>query len=377
MGTGGSGGDRQVSRKPPGEAKAGTGGSSVLVGFSVDELLQGAGVQVKVHGEHTAAVHAHHAAVGVLLGNGHLFGGGAAQTGSHQQQLGQVRLGQVGLHHGEDLVQQVVQLQHAHIRHAVPGGLDHPALALNAGPVGVNLAQAGVGQRLLSVEVVGPHPEIPVAAVPEIGHLRLDQLDVHAAHGLNALDEGAKVHPHIFVHLDLEALPDFPHHQVGAAVAEGVGQPVILSLILSGQDRHPHTALKADQLYGAVLLVDGQQHTAVAAGIGAESVGGALVGADEQNVDHILVAHDLAVRQNGVLFLQPGGALGHGVGFRHGLAVAGVDGVAGRDAVAVVEQAHLAVIEKVRRPDQKQQNQQDDEHNPDRRAQLVLFFAGF
>ena len=117
------------------------------------------------------------------------------------------------------------------------------------------------------------------------------------------------------VYLHVEAVLDGFHCQFCAAVAESVGDPVVLVLIAVQQNRHAGAALDGDQPDDVILDVERDQDHAVGARVVAELGGvlravelvqvgegigvvdglGALVGADEQDVQHVVVRERAAL----------------------------------------------------------------------------------
>ena len=138
--------------------------------------------------------------------------------------------------------------------------------------------------------------------------LHLGDVDIDTAHGVDDLDKGVEVDPDKVVHFNVVALLHRFHRQLGAAVAEGV-----LILIAVQQDRHAGAALDRHKADDMILDVHRHEDHTVSTGIITElgrilravelvQVGkgigvidglGALVRADEQDIQHIL-------RENGV-----------------------------------------------------------------------------
>ena len=126
---------------------------------------------------------------------------------------------------------------------------------------------------------------------------RLGHVDIHPADGIHQLDERPDVDADVFCHVQLEALADLARHQRGAAVTEGMRQPVILSLILPVEDRHAACPLKAHQMNLFSLLIDGEKNTGVASRIFVKLLG-AVITSDEKNVIDITVGENIALRLN-------------------------------------------------------------------------------
>ena len=145
--------------------------------------------------------------------------------------------------------------------------------------------------------------------------LLLGNVDIHAAHGVHNLDKGVEVDAHIVVNLHIEAVLHRFHRQLGTAVAEGVGNPVILILVAAQQNRHAGAALDGDKADYVVLDVQRDENHTVSAGVVAEfgrvlgavqlvqmgeGVGivdglGALIGANQQDVQHVIIREGAAL----------------------------------------------------------------------------------
>ena len=362
----------------------------------VQKVLQGGGIYVPVRVVHQAVVHTGAYAVGALQGHGKLLYIAAQKARQLHQQRGDLGFGKVGLYQGQHGVQQVIQLGDAGVLDLIQNGLDNGALALDTVPVVVDLAQAGVLQGGVAVEVVEARVHVVDDEHRVGGHFpvqglgfHLSDVDVHAAHGVHDLHEGVEVDADIVVHLHVEAILHGVHGQLGTAVAEGVGDPVILALVAVQQDGHAEAALDGDQADGVVLDVQRDQNQAVGAGVltelggvlGAvqlvqvgEGVGivdglGALVGADEQDVQHIVVGK--------------GAALGHGhlvvamyqTGPVQVLILVRINGAHRVNAaVVVVQQVQLAV--DVQRCQPGQRRQHDDNDQQDLAPEGQLLFGG-
>ena len=179
----------------------------------------------------------------------------------------------------------------------------------------------------------------------------------------------------VVVYLHVEAVLDGFHCQLCAAVAESVGDPVVLILIAVQQDRHAGAALDRHKADDMILDVHRHEDHTVSTGIITElgrilravelvQVGkgigivdglGALVRADEQDIQHILVGK--------------GAALGHGhIGLGVGQAGAvqilillGTDLAHLADAAVIVaQQVKLAVDIQERRHRQQHHDAQRD-----------------
>ena len=205
--------------------------------------------------------------------------------------------------------------------------------------------------------------------------LHLGDVDIDTAHGVDDLNKGVEVDPDKVVHLNVVAFLDRFHRQLGAAVAEGVGDPVVLILIAVQQDRHAGAALDRHKADDMILDVHRHEDHTVSTGIITElsrilravelvQVGkgigvidglGALVRADEQDIQHILIGK--------------GAALGHGhIGLGVGQAGAvqilillGTDLAHLADAAVIVaQQVKLAVDIQERRHRQQHHDAQRD-----------------
>ena len=183
------------------------------------------------------------------------------------EQRGDLGLGKVRLDQRQNGVEQVVQLHDAGVLHLIQHGLNDGALALDALPVVVDLAQTGVLQRRVAVKMVGARVnvvddqhrvggDLPVQGLG----LHLGNIKVYAADGVHDLDEGVEIDADVVVHLHVEAVLDGFHCQLCAAVAESVGDPVVLALVPIQQNRHTGAALNGNQFDGIVLDVQGAQN---------------------------------------------------------------------------------------------------------------------
>ena len=117
----------------------------------------------------------------------------------------------------------------------------------------------------------------------DIAYFRSGQVYIYAAHRVYAFFKCCKVYANISFNIHLKALAYLAHHKVCAAVAEGVGKPIVLTLIFPIKYRHAHTALKAGEFQRAVLFAYRHNHTAVASRVLAEAFG-TLVRAYKQNI---------------------------------------------------------------------------------------------
>src|SRR5699024_402097 len=128
----------------------------------------------------------------------------------------------------------------------------------------VNGTQAGILQRSVAVHVVetrfdlvndqhGVGGDFPV----EGRGFLLGQVDVNAAYGIDDLDKGVEVDADIMVHRHIETVFHRLHGQLCAAVAEGVGDPVVLALVSIQQNGNAGAALDGNQLDGVLLNVEG------------------------------------------------------------------------------------------------------------------------
>ena len=314
---------------------------------------------------HLAAVHAGAAAVGALGGQRHLLRRHAQKSRQLHQQGGDLAAGKVGLHQRQHRVEQAVQLQRGGGLDLVQHRLDDGALPLDAHPIVVHRAQPGILQGGIAVHVVdaGGHLDVDLHRVGgdlpvQGGGFLLGQGDVHAAHRVDDLHKGVEVDAHVVVHHHVEAFLHRVHGQLGAAVAEGMGDPVVLALIAIQQDGHAGAALDGHQLDGILGNVQRDQDQAVGAGVVAELGGGggavqlvqvgvgvivvdglgALVGADQQDVQHVGVLEGAAFGHDHLagVFLQAGGV--------QVLVLLGADAAHRvHGAVIVVDQVQLAV----------------------------------
>ena len=375
------------------------GGNDFLGGLIViQKVLQGRDIYVPVGVVHQAVVHAGAHAVGALQGHRQLLHIAAQKARQLHEQRGDLGLGEVGLHQRQRGVEQVVQLGHTGVFDLVQHGLDNGALALNAVPVVVDLAQAGVLQCGVAVEMVETRVHVVDDQHRVGGHLpvqrlgfHLSNVDVHAAHGVHDLHKGVEVDTDIVVHLHVEAILDGVHRQLGAAVAEGVGDPVVLVLVAVEQDGHGKATFDRDKADDVVLDVQRDQDQAVGAGVLAElgsgfgavklvQVGervgvvdglGALVSADKQDVQHIVIGKGAALgHDHFVAAMYKAGAV-------QILVLLGVDAAHRVNAaVVVVQQVELAVDVKRRQPGQRRQHNGDDQQHLAPEGEL-LFGGGF
>ena len=299
------------------------GGNDLLSGLIiVQKVLQCLNIYDPVGVVHQAVIHARADAVGALQRHGHLLHIAAQKARQLHEQRGDLGLGKVRLDQRQNGVEQVVQLHDAGVLHLIQHGLNDGALAFDALPVVVDLAQTGVLQRRVAVKVVGARVnvvddqhrvggDLPVQGLG----LHLGNIKVYAADGIHDLDEGVEVDADVVVYLHVEAVLDGFHCQFCAAVAESVGDPVVLALIAVQQDRHAGAALDGDQPDDVILDVERDQDHAVGARVVAELGGvlravelvqvgegigvvdglGALVGADEQDVQHVVVRERAAL----------------------------------------------------------------------------------
>ena len=370
----------------PGGGRLRRGGDHGFGGLAViEEILQRLDIHRPVGIVHQAVVHAGAHAVGALQRHGKLFHLRPQEPGQLHQQGRDLGFGEVGLHQRQHGIEQVVQLGDAGVFDLVQHRRDHGALALDALPVVVDLAQARVLQRRVSVEVVQPRGHLVDDEHGVGGHFPVEglgfqvgDLDVHAAHGVHDLHKGVEIHADIVVHLHVEAVLHGVHRQLGPAVAESMGDPVILALIPVQQDRHAGAALDGDQFDGVLPDVQRDQDQRVGPGIGAElgsilgavqlvevgeGVGvvdclGALVGTDQQDVEHVLIGKGAALGHLHlpVVMYQAGGV--------QVLVFAGVNGPDLADAaVAVAQQVQLAVHIQRRHPRQRQQDRRQGQQD--------------
>ena len=220
-------------------------------------------------------------------------------------------------------------------------------------PARLHALQAGICVLGVLVQLVG---------------LRLGQVDVHAADGVDAVLEHVEVHADVALHVQLEALAHRLHREGGAAVAEGVGDPVVVA----AGHRHADAALDAHQLHGVLLRVQAQHHDRVGAGVVAEGVR-PLVGPQQQDVHHVFILVDLAV--GGVDLV---GAVGQvrEVQFVvvHRVHRAGVDLAA---AVVVVQHIQLGDIVQRAGRYQQQKDRQNHRHRDQPFALFVCFRLHF
>ena len=364
----------------------------------IEEVPQNAAVDPPVGVVHRAVVHADARAVGPFDRHRHLLGLHAEETRQLHEQRRDLGFGKVGLHKRQHRVEQVVQLCDRGVLHLVEHGLDDRALPHDALPVVVDGAQAGVLQRRVAVQVVEPgvhtvHDQHRVGGdLPvECGGLLLGQFDVDTADGVDDLHEGVEVEAHIVVHLHAEAGLDRVHGQARAAVAEGVGDPVVFVLVFVQQDRHAGGALDRDELDRILVNVERGEDQAVGAGVGAElgrragavelaEVGervgvvdgfGALVGADEQHIEHRIIRKRAALRHEHLpVAVRKAGAV-------QVLVLACADGADAVDgAVVIVDQVQLAVDIGDGQPqhDEHQAEHAEQDAQRQRQARPVLLF---
>ena len=310
------GGNDQLARSLGGSGLR-RGGSDFLGGLIVvQKVLQGLDIHDPVRVVHQAVVHAGADAVGTLQRHRHLLHIAAQKARQLHKQGGDLGLGKVRLDQRQHGVQQAVQFHDAGVFHLVQHGLDDGALTLDALPVVVDLAQTCVLQRRVAVKVVEARVNVVDNKHRVGGDLPVQRLgllfgdvDIDAADGIHDLDKGVEIDANIVVDLDVEAVLDGFHRQLGATVAEGVGDPVVLVLVAIQQNRYAGAAFDGDKADDMILDVQRNQNHAVGAGIIAElgrilgavqlvQVGegigivdglGAFVGTNEQDVQHVVV----------------------------------------------------------------------------------------
>ncbi len=139
-----------------------------------------------------------------------------------------------------------------------------------------------------------------VVPVVDVVGLPVREVDVDTADDVDELHEGADVRADIVAAVEEIAGLDLFHDEVRTAVAEAVGQPVVLAFVLAGQDGHTGASLKADEFDRVVPGVDGQKDHGVRPGVRVEA-GGPFVRTEEQDVDDVRVPEDFALREHRVI----------------------------------------------------------------------------
>ena len=371
------------------------GGNGVFGAHAfVEEVLQDIAVGLPVRVIHGAVIHAGAHAVGPIHRQGHLVRFHPQETGQLHQQRGDLALGEVGLHQRQNRVEQFIQFGHRGMLDLVQHRLDNRTLAHNALPVVVDGTQACILQGGVTVQMVEPrvdlaHNEHGVGGdfPVEGGGFGFGQFNVDAAHRVHDLDKGVEVDAHITVQVQVQTLGDRVHGQTGTAVAEGMGDPVIFVLIAFQQNGHTGGTLDGYQLDGIFLNVQRYQDQAVGPGILAEFGGspgavqfiqmgegisiidgfGSFVGADEQDVQHVVVLEGTAFRHDhlAVVMFQAGAV--------QVLVLVGTDGPHGiHRAVIVMDQIQLAVDVRHRQTGHDHHHAQDPQQNPRPQRQAAL-----
>ena len=120
-------------------------------------------------------------------------------------------------------------------------------MALAGGPleIAVDMPDAGVLQCLKTVQMVDAGTPRKGPPVRIIGyrlqpvcrhqvHLRLGQLDIQAAHGVDDDRQALEIDPHVLGDFQAEIVPDHPELHIVAAVRVGRVQlaPVVLAVLV-------------------------------------------------------------------------------------------------------------------------------------------------
>ena len=141
-------------------------------------------------------------------------------------QIGDLLLGEIGVDQRKDLIRQGVQLLQTQTFGLAHGGLDHAALALHPVPVGVDAAQTGEAEGQCTVQVVDSLREVVLEILIDGPGLHLGKLHIDAAHSVDDLNKGFKVHLDIAGHIQQEIVPEKAEHVFRAGPAKGVGQQI-------------------------------------------------------------------------------------------------------------------------------------------------------